>query len=107
MNAGLFTQPDQEPDVVNRDQSQSKHVFNHEQVSEIPSRIRGAGLAVTGGIERGGGILECRTPDIEPACWKPGGSMASIAGGGHEPGVVGADVAATLLREGGEWLLAG
>src|SRR3954468_13217852 len=65
VSPGLFTQPDQESDVVNRDQPQSEHVFNHEQVPEVTSRIRSAGLAITGGVERLGRAFQPRPPHVD------------------------------------------
>src|SRR3954470_1072909 len=80
VSPGLFTQPDQELDVMNRDQPQSQHVFDHEQVPEIASRIRRAGLTVTGGIERLSRAFQPRPPHINSAVRQPGGPVPAVAG---------------------------
>ena len=52
MGPGLFAEPDQEPNVVNRDQSQPQDVFDHEEVAQIAPGVRGTGFTVAPGIER-------------------------------------------------------
>src|ERR1700675_1332477 len=79
MRPGLFTQAYQEPDVVDRDQAQPEHVFDHEQVPEITPRIRGAGLTIAGGIERLGRTLQPCASHIDPAIRQPGRSVPAVA----------------------------
>src|SRR5690348_6566393 len=45
-------EPGQEPDVVQRQQSQTEKLFGPEQVPQVPARVRGAGLAIALGVER-------------------------------------------------------
>src|SRR3954447_23846668 len=89
VSPGLLAQPDQEPDVMNRDQPQSQHVFDHEEVPEIASRIRGAGLTVTGGIERLGRAFQPRPPHINSAVRQPGGRAPARGGGPRGRAVAG------------------
>src|SRR5689334_3552577 len=39
----LLAEPDQEADVVDRDEPEPQHLFDHEEVAEIAPRVRGAG----------------------------------------------------------------
>src|SRR4029453_13752443 len=49
---GQHPEPDQEPDVVDRHQTQPQHLLSHEQVTQISTREPDAGLAVTRGVQR-------------------------------------------------------
>src|SRR5688572_20572203 len=64
---GLLAEPHQKSDVVDRNQAQPQHVLDDEQVPEIASGIRGARLAITGGIERLGRPFERGAPHVDPA----------------------------------------
>ena len=52
MAPGLLAQPDQEADVVQRDQPEPQHVLDHEQMAQVAARVGAAGLAVAFRIER-------------------------------------------------------
>src|SRR5919112_2943486 len=49
-------------------------------MSEISTGIRGAGFAVTGGIQRLGGALQTRAFHIDPPVRQPRGSMPTVPG---------------------------
>src|SRR5690349_13666125 len=67
----LLAEPDQEADVVNRDEPEPEHLADHEQVAKIAPRIRRAGLTVALGVERLGRALERGAPHVDPAGRQP------------------------------------
>jgi hypothetical protein len=83
VGSGLLAQPDQKPNVMDRDQPEPEDVFHHEEVSQIAPRVRRTGLTIAAGVERRRRFLERCPPHIEPAGGKPRGTVAAVPGCGH------------------------
>src|SRR5512146_3521688 len=81
--ARLLAQPDEEADVVNRDQPEREHILDHEEMAEVAARERRAGLAIARRVERLLRALERRALHVHPAGRQPGGAVAPVARGGH------------------------
>ena len=81
--ACLFTETNEKSHVVERDEPQTEHVLDHEQVTQVAPRIRGTRLAVALGIERLDRPFESRAPHIDSARRQPSGAVTTIPRGSH------------------------